>query len=322
MAQGDGGSSGRDIRALSRRLAEASDTEVTRAVAVVDQMPQRGGADQLIEPLRPRLAELRPPRPLRFTRLLFLPLDLLIVPPRRWQLRLPAIPRSALTALAATVRAGLGAEAAAIDAMIQAVSSQQADAVMRAGDRLWPPAAALLSAPPPPVGWADTGLNMAAYTALAGRIGAVLAQEPLLRQLVAGAKMPTRLPRGWPWFRPCSAMCGHAIRMHCRCWSPCCWRNCRNSLPCWPKSPRSWPRGWRRPCVKPICQPVRRKVRWAKSLVQRNVPIRSTQVQSSWPGSTRPASRKRLGARGSVSRSQCVDGRVEPGHDGRSCALR
>ena len=142
MALGGGGSSGRDIRELGRRLVEAPDAEVARAVAVVDQMPQRGGADQLIEPLRPRLAQMRLPRPLRFTRLLFQPLDPLIVPPPRWQPKLPNIPRSALAPLAATVRAALVAEAAAIDAMAQASMSRHAEAVILAGDRLWPRAAA------------------------------------------------------------------------------------------------------------------------------------------------------------------------------------
>ncbi len=194
MAQG-GGSSGRDIRALGRRLAEAPDTEVTRAVAVVDQMPQRGGADQLIEPLRARLAALRPPRPLRFTRLLFMPLQPLIVPPPLWQPHLSTIPRSVLPALAATVRAGLGAEAAAIDALALLPGSGRTEAVLHAGDQLWPHAAALLSQAPSPVGWEETGLNLTIYTSLARRIGAVLTQEPVLRELVAEVDAGLATPR-------------------------------------------------------------------------------------------------------------------------------
>jgi hypothetical protein len=195
MPQGPAGSSGRDIRDLGRRLVEAADAEVSRAVAVVDQLPERGPADKLIEPLRPRLALLRPPRPLRFTRLLFLPLDPLIVPPTRWQPHLPGIPRTVLAPLAATVRAGLGDQATAIDAMIQGASSHHADSVMRAGDRLWPRAAALLSGVPPPVGWAETGLNMAMYTMLARRVGAVLAHAPLLRELTGEVDAGIASPR-------------------------------------------------------------------------------------------------------------------------------
>ena len=63
---------------------------------MVDAMPNRGAADQLIAPLRARLAHLRPPRPLRFARLLFLPLDPLIVPAARWRAAQPAIPRTVI----------------------------------------------------------------------------------------------------------------------------------------------------------------------------------------------------------------------------------
>ncbi len=188
MAQKPSGSLGREIRELGRLLAAAPDADVARVVAVVDQLPRRGGADQLIEPLRPRLAQLRPPRPLRFTRLLFLPLEPLIVPPPRWQPALPTIPRSALTPLAATVRAGLGADIVAIDRLIQALAACEAEAVARAGDLLWPRAAELLAAAPPPDGWAETGLNIAVYAPLARRVGAVLRQAPVLRELVAEAE--------------------------------------------------------------------------------------------------------------------------------------
>lgn len=213
---GEGGSSGRDIRELGRRLAKAPDADVARAVAVVDQLPLRGGADQLIEPLRPRLARLRLPRPLRFTRLLFLPLEPLIVPPPRWQPHLPNIPRSALPPLAATVRAGLGADAAAIDAMIHESFSHHTEAVIRAGDRLWPRAAALLSDAPPPVGWPETGLTMAMYTTLARRVGAVLTQAPLMRELVDEADAgiaPPRLAPVQAMLNDVGARCPDALPM-------------------------------------------------------------------------------------------------------------
>src|ERR1700733_13843109 len=149
MAQAADAASGRAIRELGRRLAEAPDAEVARAVAVVDQLPERGGADQLIELLRPRLARMRPPRPLRFTRLLFLPLEQLIVAPPRWQPQLPTIPRSVLTPLSATVREGLGAGAATIDGLIEAASAPHAEIVARAGNLLWRRAAGVLAAAPP-----------------------------------------------------------------------------------------------------------------------------------------------------------------------------
>ena len=66
------------IREASRGLVEARDDQVAQIVAMVDAMPDRGAADHLIAPLRARLARTRPPRPLRFARLLFLPLDPLL----------------------------------------------------------------------------------------------------------------------------------------------------------------------------------------------------------------------------------------------------
>ena len=67
------------IREVTRGLAAARDAQILQAVAMVDAMPERGAADEIVAPLRSRLARLRPPRPLRFARLLFLPLALLLI---------------------------------------------------------------------------------------------------------------------------------------------------------------------------------------------------------------------------------------------------
>ena len=72
---------------VARTLNAARDEQLARVVAVVDALPARGAADTLIAPLRPRLATLRPTRPLNLTRLLFTPLDPLIVPSAEWRRR-------------------------------------------------------------------------------------------------------------------------------------------------------------------------------------------------------------------------------------------
>ena len=95
------------IREVARGLAGARDAQILQVVAMVDGMPNRGAADQLIAPLRGRLARLRPPRPLRFARLLFLPLDPLIVPAARWRAEHPSIPRTVIPVLAAAIEAAL-----------------------------------------------------------------------------------------------------------------------------------------------------------------------------------------------------------------------
>jgi hypothetical protein len=188
----------RDIRALSRSLRDASDAQVARAVAEVDRLPQRGDADRLLEPLRPRLARLRPPRPLRFARLLFLPLQPLIVPSHHWQPTGGGIPRAALMSLAATVHSRLGEISNAVEAVIRNASMHDEAVVYRAGTMLWPQAAALLVTVPPPVGWADTGWGPGLYALLARRVGAVLSHAVVIQDLAAEAQAGIAPPRREP----------------------------------------------------------------------------------------------------------------------------
>ena len=84
-------------------------------------------------PLRRRLAVLRPPRPLRFVRLLFHPLDPLIVSAGRWRPDQPAIPRTALAPLADCVRGAMPAEASAIEAAINGRTTADADLIAAQG---------------------------------------------------------------------------------------------------------------------------------------------------------------------------------------------
>ena len=88
--------SGTELRRLGGELVSAQDDKITRVVAMLDKLPHRGAADALLVPLRPRLARLRPVRPLTFERLLFTPLDSLILQPADWKRDAPGIPRSAL----------------------------------------------------------------------------------------------------------------------------------------------------------------------------------------------------------------------------------
>jgi len=69
-----------EIKALNRHLVSAQDAKILKVVAMVDALPVRGEADNLIEPLRARLAQLRLIRPLGMGHLLFMPLDPVLVP--------------------------------------------------------------------------------------------------------------------------------------------------------------------------------------------------------------------------------------------------
>jgi len=172
-----------ELSALRRSLAEANDSKVMHIVGVLDEMAAGAAADHLIDPVRPRLVKLRPARRLRFARLLFAPLDALIVPARQWKPGTPTIPRTVLEPLARTLRAALGPAVEPIDAAIAGRTTRDAAAVTRAGGLLWPLAADILTDPPPPIDWAETGLKQGAYAPLAHAAGAVLARLPQLQEL-------------------------------------------------------------------------------------------------------------------------------------------
>jgi hypothetical protein len=182
---------GRDIEALRATLAKANDEEVTRLVAMLDRMRDRGALDGLVAVVRPRLARLRPERPLSFVRLLFLPLDPLIVPAGIWRFDQPAIPRIALRPLADTVRAALGGAAPIVDEIIKGgvskgSGSREPPNVARAGALLWPAAADAIARSVVPADWTErTGLSEAEYGVLADNVALVMAQVPRLRCLVA-----------------------------------------------------------------------------------------------------------------------------------------
>jgi hypothetical protein len=166
----------RDIRAVSRDVAGADDARVMRIVATVDAMSARGPADELLVPLRRRLATLRPPRPLRFVRLLFHPLDPLIVSAGQWRPDQPAIPRTALVPLADCVRGAMAAEASAMHKAISGRTTADIDLIAKQGRLLWPDAGRVLIAAAPPASWRETGLGDAIFAPLARRTGALLAQ--------------------------------------------------------------------------------------------------------------------------------------------------
>jgi len=150
---------GTGATAAKHEIAAAPDDRIVRIVATVDAMAARGPADDLLAPLRPRLSVLRPPRPLRFTRLLFHALDPLIVPASRWRPGQPAIPRTALAPMAAHVRARM-ADAARIEAAIAGRFDNESDPIADLGKTLWPEAAGILASPDIPAAWAETGISV------------------------------------------------------------------------------------------------------------------------------------------------------------------
>ncbi|WP_257715070.1 hypothetical protein [Roseomonas populi] len=160
-----------ELRLLSGALADATREQLARVVSLIDELPDRSGADRLLDRARPRLRELNLPRPLGLTRLLFMPLDPWIVRPAEWQPGGPAVPRSALQPLSAAVQAGLGLEAARIEAGCTGATAEDLDKVFSLGRDLWPAAAQALPESTP-TGWEAAGLPGREYPALRDRCAA------------------------------------------------------------------------------------------------------------------------------------------------------
>lgn len=181
------GTARHDLRALAGKLANASDKQVTDAVRMIDAMADRGAADNLLVPLRPRLAQLRPPRPLNFVRLLFTPLDGVIVPGPRWRPGAPTVPRPALMPMAEVVCAA-GLDSGAADRAIAQCSGGtgrgEEDRVIQIGAELWPCAAEILARAAPPASWRDmSGLADACFAPLACGVATVLRHGAALLRL-------------------------------------------------------------------------------------------------------------------------------------------
>ena len=135
---------GAHVNTVQNSLVNAPDAQLARIVAMVDAIPVRGAADALIAPLRPRLALLRPARKMQLTRLLFSPLNPLIVPLRAWRRGDVGVARSNLPPLSTAVRAALPDLCREVDDALLAISPGDGSALLSLGARLWPEAAAML----------------------------------------------------------------------------------------------------------------------------------------------------------------------------------
>ena len=120
--------------------------------------------------------------------MLFIPINLLIVPPGEWKPQTPSLPRNVIASISATVLQLLGSEATPILAMIRDRKTDDIAVIEQAGALLWPRAASLLASHSPPVGWEATGLRSSLYPPLASAIAAILRIAIDLRALANGGQ--------------------------------------------------------------------------------------------------------------------------------------
>jgi len=180
---------GSEMRAMRRELATAPDAQLLQILSLVDSMADRGQADGLLAPLRDRLRQLRPARPLRFTRLLFKPLDPVIVAANTWRSGQPLLPRTAIEPLSELIRRALPAQAEVVERAILSSAEIDAARVLALGRILWPDAARVLRAAEPPPAWPHAGLRAADFIPLSRAVAVCLETTARIGEL-ADASIP------------------------------------------------------------------------------------------------------------------------------------
>ena len=176
---------GTAVRGIRGDLHEAADQQLTKVVAMLDGLANRGEADALIATLRPRLARLRPPRPANFHRIMFIPFDPLIVAASDWSRDAPVLPRTILQPLGNMVRASSPDRIAEIDRLLTAPGQDNIAKTLHVGKILWPLAAETLLSATLPADWqVITGLRQADFLPLCHSIGTILGHVPALLDMI------------------------------------------------------------------------------------------------------------------------------------------
>jgi hypothetical protein len=165
---------GAELREMRRALADAGDERMLQVLRYVDALSDRGRADGLVAPLRQRLRQLRPARPLRFARLLFAPMDPVIVDAAAWRSGTPCLSRSMILPLSALVSRALPHETAAAEAIGIALDLSAVERVCAAGAVLWQPAAAVLRTAAEPPEWRSNALPPALFPPMAAAVAVCL----------------------------------------------------------------------------------------------------------------------------------------------------
>ncbi|MCA3414223.1 MAG: hypothetical protein INF84_06440 [Roseomonas sp.] len=159
---GHDGNDGADaLSRISKRTSLASDAVLQQVVAVLEAVPSRTVLDPIIEAARPRLKLLRPPRPITFARILFMPFDGAVVPLQEWGGNSAKFPRPALQPIADAIREAMGSEAQQISANLGGRNFFDVLQVDAAGRTIWAEAARLAPTLALPNGIPNAGLNAA-----------------------------------------------------------------------------------------------------------------------------------------------------------------
>ena len=94
-------------RAVALASLGLPDDKLLGVLALVEQVPDRGQVREVLEKMRPRLVQLRPPRPITVQRLLFRPVEDLFDPPERYRAKIGRLSRHTTSPCWAIVHAHL-----------------------------------------------------------------------------------------------------------------------------------------------------------------------------------------------------------------------
>jgi hypothetical protein len=144
---------------LAATLSTASDENLLRIMAMIDRLPDRSQIDRLLADIRPRMAQLRPSRPLTLTRLLFLPLSGALVDRAAWRQDPSTIPRAALKPMYTLLRDLPHSPFAEAERISARASFSDLDLVEDLGCPIWEQASHLCEKITPGTRWTDAGFT-------------------------------------------------------------------------------------------------------------------------------------------------------------------
>lgn len=166
-------------------LIDARQDQIASVVAIIDALPDRGEADTLIMPFRAKIAEIAPPRPLKFSRLLFIPADPVIINGAQWRRGMLSIPRTAIQILTEHVQRSMPEETKIIENIIAGQKINNKAVIATAGDRLWPAASRILTSASMPADWKSaTGLSDGDYATISSSLACILKHATIVQGII------------------------------------------------------------------------------------------------------------------------------------------
>ncbi|HYH37453.1 MAG TPA: hypothetical protein VD860_04460 [Azospirillum sp.] len=174
---------------IERSLQRASERQLVRVMGFIDRLPSRTTVEDLVERVRPRLALVRPVRPMTLDRVLTLPFEDLLAENDQAEGSPWLVPRSLHRAVLAIAHRRIPEPLMQdLQAAVIGKTMDDDEALLDAGDTLWPAAAAALrsfllhgAGEERVEGWGERHRNRLAGLALVLENGAT--SVPFLRRL-------------------------------------------------------------------------------------------------------------------------------------------